>query len=95
MAGPLLVDLLVLMSLLGPSDALLLIWALVRLILELVCFILIRSSRVSQALALQSDLLLTSRISRSCSFNCLSQYFSSLLRRSGFCAISWSSGVSS
>ena len=91
--GPLLVDLLALLSLSWPSDALPFIWAVMRLILKLVSLILLRSYRVSPALSLRFVLLLMSRSSCSCSINCLRQNVSSLRRGSKICTITWPSGV--
>ena len=81
--GPLLVDLLALLSLSWPSDALLLIWFLMSSILRCVFLILVRASKVFLALSFRFSLLLTS----------WRKNVSSLRSGSGLCAITWFSGV--
>ena len=91
--GPLLVDLLALVWLSWPSDALLLIWALISSILCCVFLILMRDSKVSLALLFRFGLLLTSWRLRSCSINHLRKNATFLRRGSGPCAIIRFSGV--
>ena len=69
--APLLADLLALLSLSGPSDDLLFVWARRQLILSCVSLHLLRASRVSLDLLSHLDLLLMSWSLRCCSINCL------------------------
>ena len=88
-AGPLLVDLLALLSLSWLSNALLLIWALMSSILLCILLVFTRASKVSLALSFRFALLLTSVTLRSCPINRLRRNANSLRRGSGLCAITW------